>query len=157
MYRFAYDHSSDILPHFLEYDTSKSSPFDVENVPEEIAAVLPENFPCDDTEDLKKVTVHSVEYQIGDVMVLDSADNALDLEVGIVHKILLHNQQTVYFIFQQKKAVNSCHGFYRLDKSENMYTIQALDALPDYYPLPVYEFQGHHCITLKHSVTCMLE
>lgn len=156
MYRFAYDHSSDIIPHCLDYDSSQSSPLNAGNLPEEIAALIPEDFTSDNTENLLKVTFNSVDYKIGDVMILDHADNALDLEVGVIDKILLHCQQTVHFIFQQKKAVNSTHGFYRLERGvSKRFTMKTLDVLPDYYPLPVYEFQGHSCITLKHSVICM--
>ncbi|XP_034255349.1 uncharacterized protein LOC117653653 [Thrips palmi] len=150
MYRFAYDNTSEILPDDLEYDTSKSLNLNLETLPEEMIASLPEDLNYEDFETIPKVIFHSVAYQIGDIMILDKADNALDLKIGKIAVICV-DQSRVHFILQEIIAVNSLNGFYTLDQKVSGYSIKELEMLPDYYPLPVYIHENRECIVLKHS------
>ena len=157
MSRFAYDHSSEIIPPDVLYDSSKARPVDLADFNETQIAALPENVDYENVESVSAVTLKSVDYCKGQVLILDR-ESAQDLKAGRISDILIQDQTKVLFLFEETTAINTLNGYYILQSPAptKSYCVRTIEDLPDYYPLPVYKFQQKECIVLKHAVVCMM-
>ncbi|XP_034231743.1 uncharacterized protein LOC117639894 [Thrips palmi] len=155
MCKYAFDHSTGLLcPDVIHLPGSILSLSKDSFSPEELSC-LPANFSWNTVEFLSKVLVKGTSYEIGYYLVLDSSE-ASNLIVGRISHIMLDELNEVSFLLEEKEAVNSFNGYYKVeDMATPLYRYQRHKDLCDYYPLPIYQFLGASCLTLKHSVICM--
>lgn len=159
MCRFAYDHSSEILPPDIEYDPNHSEKLNLRTLSAEQVTALPDDLDVDQVESLQAVIIKGIKYEVGSYLIVGS-HGLCDLTVGCINMILLTDSNSASFILEQKKGTNSFQGYYSLskftdDEKTGTFIQKSLDNLPDYYPLPSYDYCGSQCLSLKHSVICM--
>ena len=158
MCRFAYDHSSEIISPVLVYNSSSCQKAYRNCLTENQRATFPKDFKFEETECVEWATFKGIKYQTQDVLVIGS-DDGVHLNVGCIDKIIVAGEEKLLFLLEQRTAINSFNGYYHVKKnpaSVQTHTLKHLDDLPDYYPLPLYDFSGKECISLKHSIICMV-
>ena len=154
---FAYKLSSGIIPPDVQYDPSKAKAMDLNDFTEDQIAILSEGLHEENVEVLTAVNFKGIEYTAGQVLIMDG-DGIQDLKVGCIENFFLVNQTKIIFLLQECKYLNSLNGYFYKEKqmSKGTFCLKTLDDLPDFYPLQVYKFQQKECISLKHSVICMI-
>lgn len=67
--------------------------------------------------------------------------------------MLIHNDDTVYFVIEIQKAdYHSEYHLYSVTKQIRRLQCLNINDLVDFYPLPSYNANGHQVIPLKHNV-----
>ncbi|KAK3921458.1 Zinc finger protein ZXDC [Frankliniella fusca] len=155
MCKFALDHSSNLLEEEVLYDYYNTSPVLETEINDNMKHLIPESVFTESFRVATSVSVKGTQYNSDLYMVID-CEEGCDLKVGKIEIIFLNtSSKEVFFLLNVKPAVNTFQGFFKIHTPAVSYQFENLNSLPDYYPLPSYNVQGHHCLTLKHSMIKM--
>ena len=87
--RFAYDHTSGLIPADIIYGPLTSSYINIENLPETKRAAFTGAFGAERTEALDSVVVKGIEYKKGLYLVLNSNMDSSSFEIGCIDLFFL--------------------------------------------------------------------
>lgn len=115
------------------------------------AATAAFDFTQNDTVATNEVTVKGTKYKKGMYVVLGRDDDGLHM--GGIQLILIHHNDSVYFVVERQQAVELVHlGIHCLEVVEDPnYMCVKQEDLLDYYPLVEYKLNGTSMMIFHHS------
>lgn len=90
-------------------------------------------------------------YKRGLVLVLKACCATKILVFGEILLIVVQGQSSKMVVKSRNAQFDYCTGCYILDHEHGV-QIVSLDCLADYYPLPVYNVNGHSTVVLRHQI-----
>ncbi|KAK3929533.1 Oligoribonuclease [Frankliniella fusca] len=142
---FAYKFSGSLLSTPISFRQADASIIVMDQIVPDIVKLLREDLNFNQT--LQSVSVHGTLYTPGLWVLLGSERK--NLLVGEI-VLILYNGSGLKFLVKVHQATNSFKGYYCILEDYD-YASVLQDKLEDFYPLSAYQYQGHQCLTLKHS------